>query len=673
MKEVLSKFPKILHGGDYNPDQWLDYPEIFEEDIVLMKQANVNCVSLAIFAWATLEPEEGVYNFDWLGHIINRLYQEGIYTILATPTGAMPNWLTNRYEEVLQMQSNLVRNLPGKRHNFCYTSPVMRKKTREIDTELAKRFGNHDGVILWHLSNELGGNGTDASCHCPLCQEAFREWLKVKYKDLDTLNHAWWTKFWSHTYTDWNQIHSPVPHGENLLHGLTLDWKRFVSHQIQDFCEEEARTVKQFSNNLPVTTNMMDFFQPLDYPKFGRSLDIISWDSYPNWHRDKDEVNVAVATAANHNIMRGIKKAPFLLMESTPSITNWKPVNTQKRPGLHELASMQAVAHGSNSVQYFQWRKSRGSFEKFHGAVVGHDGTGNTRVFKEVTKLGDRLQRITDAVYNTCNKPEVAIIFDWENWWAIDDAAAIKQNPDYVATLQEHYKPFWELGVDVDIVDMDQSYENYKLLIAPMTYMLKESFIEKVKIFVENGGTFVTTYWSGLVDETDLCFLKKQPLQEVLGLFSEEIDVINENFPNTVTYLGKTFQVRDLCDVVRLLGAEAFADYNEDYLAGMPALTRNRYGKGTAYYIASRNEEAFQKEFYQTLIKESNIAQNLGGNLPYGVTVTKRCGDRDLLFVQNFNSSKCKVTLNKEYEILETGEKVSGEFELMEYECCILV
>ncbi|HEX3075804.1 MAG TPA: beta-galactosidase, partial [Lachnospiraceae bacterium] len=494
-----------------------------------------------------------------------------------------------------------------------------------------------------------------------------------KYKDLDTLNHAWWTKFWSHTYTDWNQIHSPVPHGENLLHGLTMDWKRFVSHQIQDFCEEEARTVKQFSNNLPVTTNMMDFFQPLDYPKFGSSLDIISWDSYPNWHRDKDEVNVAVATAANHNIMRSIKKAPFLLMESTPSITNWKPVNTQKRPGLHELASMQAVAHGSNSVQYFQWRKSRGSFEKFHGAVVGHDGTGNTRVFKEVTKLGDRLQRITDAVYNTCNKPEVAIIFDWENWWAIDDAAAIKQNPDYVATLQEHYKPFWELGVDVDIVDMDQSYENYKLLIAPMTYMLKAGFIEKVKAFVENGGTFVTTYWSGLVDETDLCFIKKQPLQEVLGLFSEEIDVINENYPNTVTYLGKTFKVRDLCDVVRLLGAEALADYNEDYLAGMPALTRNRYGKGTAYYIASRNEEAFQKEFYQTIIKESNITQNLGGNLPYGVTVTKRCGDRDLLFVQNFNSSKCKVTLDKEYEILETGEKVSGEFELMEYECCILV
>ncbi|HEX3020936.1 MAG TPA: beta-galactosidase [Lachnospiraceae bacterium] len=673
MKEVLSKFPKMLHGGDYNPDQWLDYPEIFEEDIVLMKQAKVNCVSLAIFAWATLEPEEGIYNFGWLDHIINRLYQEGIYTILATPTGAMPNWLTNRYEEVLQMQSNLVRNLPGKRHNFCYTSPVMRKKTREIDTELAKRFGNHDGVILWHLSNELGGNGTDASCHCPLCQEAFREWLKAKYKDLDTLNHAWWTKFWSHTYTDWNQIHSPVPHGENLLHGLTLDWKRFVSHQIQDFCEEEARTVKQFSNNLPVTTNMMDFFQPLDYPKFGSSLDVISWDSYPNWHRDKDEVNVAVATAANHNIMRSIKKAPFLLMESTPSITNWKPVNTQKRPGLHELASMQAVAHGSNSVQYFQWRKSRGSFEKFHGAVVGHDGTGNTRVFKEVTKLGDRLQRITDAVYNTCNKPEVAIIFDWENWWAIDDAAAIKQNPDYVATLQEHYKPFWELGVDVDIVDMDQSYENYKLLIAPMTYMLKAGFIEKVKAFVENGGTFVTTYWSGLVDETDLCFIKKQPLQEVLGLLSEEIDVINENYPNTVTYLGKTFKVKDLCDVVRLLGAEALADYNEDYLAGMPALTRNRYGKGTAYYIASRNEEAFQKEFYQTIIKESNITQNLGGNLPYGVTVTKRCGDRDLLFVQNFNSSKCKVTLDKEYEILETGEKVSGEFELMEYECCILV
>lgn len=341
------------------------------------------------------------------------MFENGIYTILATPTGAMPHWMTAKYEEVRQMGPDGVRNLPGRRHNFCYTSPVMRKKMKKINHELSRHLGNHPGVILWHISNEYGGNGSDASCHCPHCQQAFREWLKEKYKTLDNLNHAWWTTFWSHTYTDWSQIHSPVPNGENGLHGLNLDWKRFVSHQIQDFCKEEIHAVLKYSV-LPVTINMMEFFKPLDYFKFAPQLDIISWDSYPEWHSKKDEVDIAVRAAACHTLMRSLKKAPFLLMESTPSIVNWKPVNTQKRPGLHELSSLQAVACGSNSVQYFQWRKSRGSSEKFHGAVVDHRNGSNTRVFREVSALGQRMEQISDAVYPTCNRPEAAIVFDWE-------------------------------------------------------------------------------------------------------------------------------------------------------------------------------------------------------------------------------------------------------------------
>ena len=247
MKEIITKYPHLLHGGDYNPEQWIDCPKVLEEDIRLMKEAHVNCVSLGIFSWAKLEPEEGEFHFGWLRRIIDHLFENGIYTILATPTGAMPHWMTAKYEEVRQMGPDGVRNLPGRRHNFCYTSPVMRKKMKKINHELSRHLGNHPGVILWHISNEYGGNGSDASCHCPHCQQAFREWLKEKYKTLDNLNHAWWTTFWSHTYTDWSQIHSPVPNGENGLHGLNLDWKRFVSHQIQDFCKEEIHAVLKYS------------------------------------------------------------------------------------------------------------------------------------------------------------------------------------------------------------------------------------------------------------------------------------------------------------------------------------------------------------------------------------------------------------------------------------------
>src|SRR5699024_5725150 len=289
---------RILHGGDYNPDQWLDHPEIFEEDVALMKKANVNCVSLGIFAWASLEPEEGVYQFDWMDRIITRLETEGIQVILATPSGAMPHWLTQKYPEVMQVQADGKRNLPGKRHNFCYTSPVMHEKITAIDREVASRFGKRSNVILWHISNELGGNFADSVCHCEHCQAAFRIWLKKKYGTLEKLNRAWWNYFWSHTYTDWEQIHSPVPNGETTSTALVLDWRRFATEQMNDFYQLEARTVKEYSD-LPATANFMYFFKGMDYNRLKEGVDIISWDNYPYWHKQKDEVPTAVKAAVN--------------------------------------------------------------------------------------------------------------------------------------------------------------------------------------------------------------------------------------------------------------------------------------------------------------------------------------------------------------------------------------
>ena len=327
-----------MHGGDYNPEQWLRYPEILKQDVELMKKADINCVSVGIFSWAHLEPNEGEYDFDWLEKIIDNLYKNGIYTVLATPSGAKPLWMSEKYEEIRRVQNNGMRDLSGARHNHCYTSPVYREKTREMDKRLAKRFANHPGVILWHLSNEYGGE-----CYCPLCQQAFRDWLKKKYKTLDDLNHAWWTDFWSHTYTSWDQIHAPQPNGEMNVHGLTLDWKRFVTYQTVDFMKMERDAVKEVNPDIPVTANLMGFYDGLDYFKFGPELDVVSWDNYPQWHTT-DNVEIAVSSAMTHDVMRSIKHENFLLMESTPSMTNWTPISMS--PGMHLLSRfMQAVAH----------------------------------------------------------------------------------------------------------------------------------------------------------------------------------------------------------------------------------------------------------------------------------------------------------------------------------------
>ena len=275
------KFDRLCYGGDYNPDQWLECPEILEEDIRLMKKAHVNTVSLGIFAWAKLEPEEGVYDFEWMEKIINHLYENGIYVFLATPSGARPHWLADRYPEVLRVNEMRQKNIFGQRHNHCYTSPIYRQKVRQINMKLAERFGDHPGVLMWHISNEYGGE-----CHCPLCQSAFRGWLKKKYNnDIKEVNRKWNTAFWSHDYQNFDQIESPTPLGETSIHGLVLDWKRFVSDQTIDFCKAEIQALRDAGNHKPVTTNLMYNFPTINYHEMAKVLDVVSWDNYPQWHK----------------------------------------------------------------------------------------------------------------------------------------------------------------------------------------------------------------------------------------------------------------------------------------------------------------------------------------------------------------------------------------------------
>lgn len=664
---------KLLHGGDYNPEQWLEDPEVLEEDLRLMKKANINCVTLGVFSWSVLEPEEGRYDFSWLEAIIGRLYENDIRVILATPSGAMPHWLTAKYPEVMQTGANGQQNLPGRRHNFCYTSPVMRSKIHRLDEKLSEVFGKNEAVICWHISNELGGNWGDGACHCALCQQAFRGWLREKYVTLDALNHAWWNRFWSHVYTDWEQIHSPAPHGECLSHGLNLDWRRFVTARMADFCREEVCAVRSHSA-LPVTTNFMDFFKNLDYRLLHRDLDIVSWDNYPNWHIQKDEVPVAVRAAANHSLMRSLKKKPFLMMESSPSCVNWREKSPLKRPGMHALSSLQAIAHGSDSVQYFQWRKGRGAYEKFHGAVIDHRGGENTRVFREVSDVGRRLAAIGNLLQGSINRPKAAFIFDWENWWALEDAAAQWKTFDYVEEILKHYQIFWENGIEADFVGMEDALDGYALVCAPLNYLYREDYADRVRQFVKNGGHYVTTYCSGMADDTDLCFPGSHPLEDVLGLSPEETDAPGEEFENSFLYEGHIYaagSVREVChpsDTVKILSS-----YRSDYYAGCPVVTENPYGKGLCYYLAAETDFTFLRAFYKTVFEKAGLANPLGVPLPYGVTVAERKGPQSVLFVMNFLPESAEITGCGIWEDAETGEIYRGLLTLGSFSCKILI
>lgn len=591
---------KFIYGGDYNPEQWLDRPDILKQDLLLMKKAHINTVTLGVFSWSTLEPIKDCFNFTWLIDIIDKLYDNGIQVILATPSGARPRWLAETYPEVLRVREDRTRQLYGERHNHCYTSPAYRERVRIINQKLAKTFRNHPGVILWHISNEYRGE-----CHCPLCQEAFRNWLKNKYKDIDSLNRAWWTTFWSHTYNSFHQIESPSSIGDHGLHGLNLDWKRFVTDQTVDFMCEEIHALRDGGATQPVTTNFMDDYKGLNYYNLAKHIDYVSWDSYPTWNKE-DEIRTAYNTALQHDLMRSMKQKPFLLMESCPSSPNWQAISKLKKPGLLQSASLQAIAHGSDSVQYFQIRQSRGSFEKFHGAVIDHYGGSDTRVFNEVTETGASLIELKQVIGSKVDS-SAAIIYDMENRWAMEDAKGPRnEGLFYHESVLKSYQALRKAALNVDIINMEQSLDSYKLVVAPMLYMFRSGIETKLRTFVENGGILIMTYWSGIVNETDLCYLEGTPhsLLDVFGLRSKEIDGLYEweensliPIPENSLQLHTSYKCKNLCDLVQLNGATPLMNYGSDFYQGTPALTVNQYGKGYAYYICTDAEELFTMIF----------------------------------------------------------------------------
>ena len=665
-------YPYIVHGADYYPEQWLDRPDILQADLRLMQKAHINTVTLGVFAWSAQEPEEGVYTLDWLQQMLDRLYQSGIRALLATPSGARPPWLAQKYPEVLRVAQDRQRNLYGMRMNHCYTSPAYRKLVQAIDTELARRFAGHPAVIGWHISNEYHGE-----CHCPLCQAAFREYLREKYETLDALNGAWWTAFWSKRYTAWEQIESPSARGERAVHGLALDWLRFVTRQTRDFMAMEAAAVRPYNPALPITTNMIGKLIEIDSPRFADLLDIAAMDVYPMW-RGGDNEDVADETAFEHDLTRGIKRKPYLLAETTPSISNWQEVCQPKRPGVHMLCAMQAVAHGADAFMMFQWRQSMGGFEKFHGAVVGHDGRDDTRVFREVAQAGKRLEALS-AVAGSVTDSKAALLFDWNNRWAIREAKGPRGGIDPDQTALKHYQALARQAVNIDIIDTEQPFDGYRLIAAPMLYMLKPGVLRRLEAFVRQGGTLIATYLSGVTDENDLCFPLPAPgpLGPLMGITGLELDSLYPGQQNTLVPTGSSFPTTPaacgfLCQVLRADTAQVRAVYGSEFYAGTPALTENAFGKGSAWYLAADIEQQGLDRLYAHLVDSAGVPRLLQA-LPQGVRAHARTGKDGAayLFLLNFSGEERRVTL-PECKNAESGAPLRGETPLRVHEALIV-
>lgn len=649
----------LLHGGDYNPEQWLAQKDIiWKEDMRLARRAGINTLTVGIFSWGALEPREGVFDFAWLDEVMDMLHQNGIRAILATPSGARPPWMAKAHPEVLRVSASRQKALYGGRHNHCPTSPYYREKVRQMNTLLAARYGAHPALSMWHISNEYGGE-----CHCELCQKAFRDWLRARYGDIDTLNAAWWNGFWSHGYTDFDEIESPSPIGEQTSLGLNLSWRRFCSDQTVDFCREEMAALKAVAPDIPCTTNMMSTYGGVDYFALGKVLDVSSWDNYPAWTNTDSDEAVCLDTAFRHNLMRGVGgQKPFMMMESSPSMVNWHDINGLRMPGTLLLQGLQAVAHGSDSVQYFQFRASRGQSEQFHGAVVSHAGA-DTRVFREVTAVGQALKALGDVA--GCGvKKRAALVYDWENRWAIEQAWMLhRKDKRYEQTVIDWHTALLRVGLPVDVINQTSKLDGYEIIAAPMCFLLRDGFAQRLTAFAQGGGTVVLTCLSGYVDKDGLCFEGgfPGPLKDLAGVRVEEIDALRDGQRNALMYGGARYQTGSVCELSHTQGARVVSTYDESFYRGYPAVTKNACGSGACVYVAARTGTDFMEALLRDIMREMHI-KPLTGSLDKGVYAAAReGGGKRYLFVMNTLPTEAAFTPEENAALLYGDYTVSPD------------
>ncbi len=628
--------PGIAFGGDYNPEQWT--PDTWRDDVALMRTAGVTVATVGVFSWAMLEPRPGRFELDWLDSVLDLLHEGGIAVDLATATASPPPWLARRHPETLPQQADGTRLWPGGRQAWCPSSPVFRKHALTLVRTLATRYGSHPALAMWHVSNELGGH--NARCYCDVSAVAFRHWLRSRYGDLDTLNDAWGTTFWSQHYADWDEILPPrtAPTFPNPTQ--QLDFARFCSDELLGHYRAERDLLRELTPGIPVTTNamVMSRVRDMDYFAWGPELDVLSNDHY--LEAENPDGHIELAWSAD--LARGVAGGrPWFLMEHSTSAVNWQPRNIAKEPGQLMRNSLAHVARGADAVCFFQWRASRAGAEKFHSGLVPHAGT-DTRVWREVVELGATLKSIAEVAGSTVDA-QVAIAFDWNARWACELDSHPSVDVTYLDRSLALYRALWDAGVTADFVHPDADLSAYRLVLVPTLYLVTDGSAENLSRYVAAGGVALVTYWSGIVDEYDHVRLGGYPgaFRELLGISTEEFCPLRAGGQVRVT--GGPLEGED-ADVwterLHLRGAEAVSSYADGALAGVPALTRHSVGAGTAWYLATRLQPSGTAALVRQLCADAGVP--MPGTA--GVEVVRRRGaDSTYLFVLNHTSAPAEV------------------------------
>ncbi len=604
-----------------------------------MREAGVNLVSLGIFSWSRLEPEAARYDFDWLDRIIDMLHEGGVRIDLATATASPPPWLSHKHPEMLPVMADGVRLSHGARQHYCPSSPVYRFAAQHLVEQLAKRYARHPALAMWHVGNEYG-------CHVPVCYcdvsaAAFRVWLQERYGDLEALNRAWGTDFWSQRYSDWEEILPPrrTPTWPNP--SQQLDFMRFSSDELLACYELEHAILTEHSPGVPVTTNFMRFFKPLDYWKWAEHEDVVSDDVY----QDPADPDAGMRAAMAGDLMRSLGHGrPWMLMEQTSNRVNWRDVNMAKAPGQMRLWSYQALSRGADGVMFFQWRQSRAGAEKFHSAMVPHGPPNHSPTWHEVVRLGNELTGL-DAVCGTRVTADVAILHDWESWWALELPSKPSIRVHHIDQLESYYRHLFDGNLVADFARPSGDLSDYRLVLAPSVYLVSDEAAANLSAYVEAGGTLVMSFFSGIVDPFEHIRLGgyPEPFRRLLGLEVVDWFPLADDEKVKIKFADGAQSHGDIwSELITPAGAEVLAHFSGSTLDGHPAVTSHRFGEGRAIYIATRPERAAMARILGAAITEAGVKPVL--EAPPGVSVVRRSGPRSsLLFLLNHRDVQVEV------------------------------
>ncbi len=667
----------MYFGVDYYPEHWPK--ERWETDAKMMKEANMNVVRLAEFAWSKLEPKKGEYDFSWLDEAIETLTRYDIKVVLGTPTATPPKWLMDLNPEIYPVDLYGLQKGFGTRRHYCSVNSTYRELSRVITRKMAEHYKDNENIIGWQTDNEF-----DASCFCDHCKKGFQDWVRNKYGTIQALNEEWGTVFWSQTYNDFDEVVIPrysssdgftqSGEGSNLNRppfnhnpGLLLDYYRFKSDAVVVFQKIQIEEIRKLST-LPITHNFMGHFSELDYFDLGKDLDFISWDCYPNnmWGKS-NYTQVSMA----HDLMRGIKNKNFWMMEQQSGPCGWQAMGDTPEPGQIRLWTYQALAHGAEAMIYFRWRPALFGTEQYWHGILDHDGQGRRR-YHEVAKIGEELKSLEDLFVDTKNINEVAIIKSYDNFWS-HRIQPHNSKFDYNELLNEYYTALNKNNITADVTSVDVDFTKYKLVLMPAFNLMTEDIKTKCEDYVKRGGNLLITFRSGTRNWNNSMSTITNPgyFKELAGIELEEYDSIN--FGRSVEVSGEAFKglAKTWCDVIKSNGAQVLATYNSHYYRGKPAVTVNQYGKGQVYYVGCDLDDAALSDFIKS-ITEDMLITTLQSNSEGIEIVRKEKEGKIFTLLMNHNNYSIKINIEGSFINILTGEAVKNQMYMEAYGVAIL-